>query len=154
MMSDASHTRFAEDFETGEVYHLGSHTITTDEIVSFARNYDPQDYHLSEESGQRSCFNGLIASGWNTACIWMNLYVITLLKNAAVEGSPGVDELRWLSPVRPGDVLNGQVEILNKIPSSSQPNIVTIRKKGRLIRGNEAKPVCTLILHSRFKKRP
>ncbi len=154
MISDTGYTRFAEDFKTGKIYHLGSHTITADEIVSFARKYDPQDYHLSEEAGQLSFFNGLVASGWNTACIWMSLYVTKLLKNAAVEGSPGVDELRWLSPVRPGDVLNGQVEILNKIPSLAQPDIMTIRKKGILIRSNEIKPVCTLVLNCRFKKHP
>ena len=145
--------RFSEDFITGEIYQLGSHTITTEEIIDFAQKYDPQGYHLSEEAGKLSCFNGLIASGWHTASIWMKLYVSTMLDNAAVQGSPGVDELRWLSPVRPGDVLHGKVEILDKIPSRNRSDITTIRKKGMLVRNNEETPACTLILHSRFKKR-
>lgn len=145
--------RFSEDFVTGEIYHLGSHTVTSEEIVDFARKYDPQGYHLSEEIGRSSPFNGLIASGWNTASIWMKLYVTAMLKDAAVQGSPGVDELRWLSPVRPGDVLNGKAEVLGKTPSLTHPNITTIRKKGILMRNGEDKPVCTLILHSRFENR-
>jgi len=145
--------RFSEDFVTGDVYHLGSHIITSEEIIDFARKYDPQGYHLSEEIGRSSPFNGLIASGWNTASIWMKLYVTAMLEDAAVQGSPGVDELRWLSPVRPGDVLKGMVEILDKTPSLTRPNITTIQKKGTLAREGEEKPVCTLILHCRFENR-
>ncbi len=146
--------QYAQDFVTGETHTLGSHLVTAEEIIDFAQKYDPQGYHLSEEAGRLSCFDGLIASGWHTASIWMKLYVTAMLGDAAVQGSPGVDELRWLSPVRPGDVLNGRVEILHKTPSKTQPDITTVHKKGALTRDGESKPVCTLILLCRLINRP
>lgn len=145
--------KYAEDYPVGTVYDLGSHKVTADEIVTFARTYDPQPYHVSEEAGRASAFGGLIASGWNTAAIWMLLYVTTLLPDSAVEGSPGVDELRFLRPVRPGDVLFGKAQILGTTPSLTQGGILTVRNRGWLEDSNGDK-VLSLILNARFQRRP
>jgi acyl dehydratase len=146
--------KYAEDYRRGNTYSLGSHSVTAEEIIEFARWYDPQPYHLSHEAGRQSFFKGLVASGWHTAAIWMRLYVRAMLDGAQVEGSPGVDELRWYSPVRPGDHLVGDVEIVDLVPSRFRKDLVTVSKKGRLTREGEAKPLMTLVLHSRFLRRP
>jgi len=142
--------KYAEDYRIGDIFHLGRHHVTTEEIIDFARKYDPQPYHLSEEAGAKSIFGGMIASGWLTASIWMGLYIRALPEGARVEGSPGVDELRWHSPVRPGDWLVGSVEVVGIVPSPFRKQLVTIRKLGKLTRENEGKPVMTLVLNSRF----
>jgi acyl dehydratase len=145
-------TKFAEDYPVGTQYDLGSHVVSAEEITAFATRYDPQPYHLSQAAGEESSFGGLIASGWNTSAIWMNLYVRSLLDDAAVEGSPGVDELRWFQPVRPGDELRGEAEIVGSTPSLTERGVVTLKKKGRLVRGGEV--VLSLVLYSRFRRRP
>lgn len=145
--------KYAEDYPVGAVYDLGSHRVTAEEIIAFARSYDPQPYHISTQAGAASTFGGLIASGWNTAAIWMNLYVTTLLPDSAVEGSPGVDELRWLRPVRPGDELFGHAEIIGVIPALTRRGVLTLRTRGWLTTAGGDK-VLTLILNSRFRRRP
>lgn len=146
--------RYAEDFVVGERTSLGDYTVTADEITRFAQDYDPQPYHLSAAAGEDSAFGGLVASGWNTACIWMRLYVQTELKNAVAAGSPGVDEMRWYAPVAPGTTLTGAVEVLKHVHTPFERNIVTIRKKGTLATTDDDKPVFSLIIHSRLAKRP
>ena len=91
---------YFEDFEPGQVYELGTRTITEEELVAFAREWDPQPFHVDPEAARESVFGGLIASGWQTGAIWMRMYVDTMLGSAA-RGSPGIEELRWLAPVRP-----------------------------------------------------
>lgn len=145
--------KYAEDFPINSEHDLGSHQITAEEIVDFASKYDPQPYHLSEEAGADSFFQGLAASGWNTASIWMKLYVTGVLQDALVQGSPGVDELRWLSPVRPGDTLRGKVTVLDGYPSLSNSDIFTLRKKGVLYRETEDDAVLSLILRTRLVRR-
>lgn len=147
-------TQYADDYRCGDVFALGSHSVTAEEIVAFARRYDPQPYHVCEEAAQQSFFQGLVASGWHTASIWMGLYVRAMLLDAKVVGSPGVDELRWISPVRPGDQLLGEAEVVDIVPNPLRREVVTIRKKGRLMRSGESKPLMTLILQSRFLRRP
>jgi len=143
---------YAEDYPIGSRFDLGYHTITAEEIVAFAKQYDPQPYHLSKAEGEQSSFGGLIASGWNVAAIWMSLYVRAMLKDAAVVGSPGVDELRFLKPVRPGDTLNGTAEIIGTLPSLTQRGVVTLRKKGSLVT-SDGQIVLSLILGSRFHRK-
>jgi acyl dehydratase len=118
--------RFFEDFAPGEVRELGSYAVTRDEIVAFARSYDPQPFHLEEEAGARSPFGGLVASGWHTAAMFMRLFVEGILLGSASLGSPGVEELRWLRPVRPGDVLTGRVRVLETRPSERNPGRGTV----------------------------
>lgn len=145
--------KFADDYKPGQKFDLGSYEVSRDEIIAFAAKYDPQPYHLNESQGHESPFGGLVASGWNTASIWMRLYVLNMLDGACVYGSPGVDELRWHEPVRPGDILLARVEILGIVPSLTDPDVVTIRKKGTLSLSGAARPHCSLVLHSRFGKR-
>jgi acyl dehydratase len=114
-------TRYFEDIAVGETERFGSYEVTRDEIVAFAERWDPQPFHLDEDAAEDSMFGGLVASGWHTACICMRLMVDGYLSDAASMGSPGIDELRWLEPVRPGDVLSVRVEVLDKRASEGMP---------------------------------
>lgn len=124
---------FFEDFAPGQAYELGSRTVTEEEIVAFARQFDPQPFHLDPEAASESVFGGLIASGWHTGALWMRLYVDSLLGGAASMGSPGIEELRWLAPVRPGDTLAGRLTVLEVSPSSSRPDRGTVRIRGEMV---------------------
>lgn len=120
---------FWEDFEVGRVIQLGTHLMTAEEILEFGRQFDPQPFHVDPELARKSAFGGLIASGWQSASIWMRLYWDGLLHRCASLGSPGVDDIAWLAPVRPGDELTGSLEVVMKRPSKSRPDrgLVQIR---------------------------
>jgi len=114
--------RYFEDVRVGEKASLGTHTVTEEEILAFARRYDPQPFHIDAEAAKRSIFGGLIASGWHTCAIMMRMTVEAGRKSRVVTtGSPGVDSCRWLKPVRPGDTLAGRTEVLETWPSRSKP---------------------------------
>ena len=119
--------RYFEDFKPGDVIELGSRTISKESILAFAREFDPQPFHTDEEAAKRSIYGGLLASGWHTGSLLMRLLNDGLLKDTASLGSPGVDELRWLKPVRPGDVLSARMTVLESIPSRSKPDRGLIR---------------------------
>ena len=121
-----------EDFAAGQVYELGSRTVTEDEIVDFARQWDPQPFHVDPEAAKDSVFGGLIASGWQTGAIWMRMYVDAMLGSAA-RGSPGIEELRWLAPVRPGDTLTGRLTVLEATPSATKADRGTIRIRAEMV---------------------
>jgi acyl dehydratase len=112
--------RYFEDFTPGQTIELGSHTITKDEIVAFARQFDPQVFHLDEEAAKQTIFGGLIASGWHTGSLMMRLLYEGVVKDTFSLGSPGVDELRWLKPVRPGDTLSARLTVTECVPSRSK----------------------------------
>jgi acyl dehydratase len=114
---------FFEDFTPGRVFELGSRTLSEHDIVSFASEWDPQPLHLDGE---------VIASGWQTVCVWMRMYVETVLNHAAMLAAPGVDEVRWLRPVTPGMRLNGRTTILESWPSS-KPDRGHLRLRGELL---------------------
>lgn len=124
--------RHFEDFAAGQVYDLGTVRVTRDEIVAFATQFDPQPFHVDEAAAAESAFGGLVASGWHTISLWMRLYVDGLLADTASMGSPGVEEIRWLAPVRPGDELHGTAEILEASPSASSPIRGTLRLRCEL----------------------
>jgi acyl dehydratase len=111
-----------EDFEVGEARHLSTHTFTREEIVEFASKYDPQPFHLSEEAGEASHFGGLVASGWNTCSAMMGILVRDMLAGSTSMGSPGLDNIRWLEPVRVGDAVRLTVRVLDKRVSASKPD--------------------------------
>jgi acyl dehydratase len=113
---------FLDDLAAGQSYDLGRRRVGREEILAFARAYDPQSFHVDEEAARDSIYGGLIASGWHTASMFMRLLVDGFLGRAAALGSPGVDELRWLKPVRPGDELAGRLEILEVRPSQTRPD--------------------------------
>ena len=99
------HKFYYEDFNVGETIELGRHTITQDEIIDFARKYDPQPFHTDTEAAKDSIYGGLIASGWHTCAIAMRVMVDSYVSKAASMGSPGMEESRWLKPVRANDTL-------------------------------------------------
>ena len=113
---------YFEDFHAGQVIDLGSCTFSEEEIVAFARQFDPQPFHLDREAAAASHFGGLIASGWHTCSAMMRQIVDRLLVNTVSHGSPGVDEIRWLKPVRPGDTLSMSMRIVETIASRSKPD--------------------------------
>jgi len=119
--------RYFEDYLPGSVFEYGEIRVEEAEIVEFARRYDPQLIHIDRDAATSGPFGGLIASGWHTATIMMRLLVDRFLPKAASLGSPGIDELRWIRPVRPGDVLRLRVSILEARRSRSKPNRGMVR---------------------------
>ena len=119
--------RYFEDFKPGEVLQLGHHAITRDEIVTFARQFDPQPFHIDEDAARETMFGGLIASGWHTGSLMMRLFCDGLIKDTASLGSPGIDEMRWIKPVRPGDTLALRVTTTECVPSRSKPDRGIVR---------------------------
>jgi acyl dehydratase len=143
---------FFEDFEPGRVYELGSHTVTEDEIVDFARAWDPQPFHIDPEAAANSPFGGLIASGWHTGSLWMRLYVTSMLGTAAALGSPGIEELRWLAPVRPGDTLSARLVVLEATPSARHPGRGTLRSRGEMV-NQDGVTVMSMLSRGHFARR-
>jgi acyl dehydratase len=125
--------RYFEDFQVGETLELGSVTVTEESIIAFAREFDPQPFHTDPVLAARSAFGGLVASGWHTAGLFMRLLVDGLLIHTDSMGSPGVDELRWRVPVRPGDTLQGRLEVLACNESQSRPDRGIVRSRGEMI---------------------
>ena len=114
--------RYFEDFLAGEVYTYGSVTLDEESIIAFARQYDPQAFHIDPEAAKDSVYGGLIASGWHTMAAAMRILVDHVISPASSLGSPGCDELRWLRPVRPGDSLSVRFEIVSSRRSRSKPD--------------------------------
>lgn len=114
--------RYFEDYVEGDVHNFGSIEAEADEIIAFAKRYDPQSLHTDPEAAKLTPFGGLIASGWHTAGLMMRLYVEHYLTHVASLTSPGLDELRWLKPVRPGDRLSVRVTVLKAVASKSKPD--------------------------------
>ena len=117
-------TRYAEDYQAGQVFDVGEHTFTRDEIVAFAQSWDPQPFHVDDAAAAASMFGGLIASGWHVALIMMRMMLRGgFLSSETSLGSPGLEGLKWLRPVRPGDRLSGKVEVTDVRISRSRPDI-------------------------------
>ncbi len=115
------HDRYFEDYVVGARFRLGPVTVDRDELVAVATAYDPQAMHIDEAAAAAGPWGGLIASGWHTVGLMMRLFVDNVLSPVASLVSPGVDELRWLAPVRPGDRLSAEVTVLDKRRSRSDP---------------------------------
>jgi acyl dehydratase len=118
--------RYFEDFRPGEVLDLPPVTVSAEEIVAFASRYDPQPFHVDPEAAKASAFGGLVASGWHTVALFMGSFVRAVLLDAASMGSPGVEEIRWLAPVRPGDVLHPRATVEDARPSSTRADRGTV----------------------------
>lgn len=114
--------RYFDDYRKGEVFEFGDYLITAEEIIEFASRYDPQSFHLDEVAARDSLYGGLIASGWMTGGVLMRLVVDHFISPLSSMGSPGIDELRWLKPVRPGDRLHARLTIVDTRRSSSKPD--------------------------------
>jgi acyl dehydratase len=112
-----------EDFPVGEIATFGDRLVTAEDIVEFARDWDPQPFHLDAEAAKDSQIGELIASGWHTGCLLMRMMCDGYLLDTASEGAPGVEEMRWLKPVRPGDRLSVRRTTLSARASQSRPGV-------------------------------
>lgn len=119
--------RYFEDYAPGAVFTGGPIAVTDAEIVDFARHYDPQPMHTDPEAAAQGRFGGLIASGWHTAALMMRLLANHFLSPASSVASPGIDALRWLQPVRPGDLLSLRVTVIEARRSRSRPQEGIVR---------------------------
>jgi acyl dehydratase len=136
-----------EDFEVDKTHEVGEHTFTRDEIVAFAEQFDPQPFHVDDAAAAASPFGTLIASGWHTCSVMMGLLVRNTFAGSTSIGSPGIDDIRWLKPVRVGDSIRMTMTVLDKRVSSSKPDrgivgmqwtginqhgetVITVRSKG------------------------
>lgn len=115
-----------EDFQPGQTFDLGSIEVTHDQVVDFAKQFDPQPFHIDIDAGGQSIFGGLIASGWHTCSLMMRLVVDNLFSRTATLGSPGVNQIRWMLPVRPGDTLTASTRVLAVTSSVSKPDRGTV----------------------------
>ncbi len=125
--------RYWEDFETGMVFEYGDKTVSKEEIVAFARAFDPQPIHLDEAAAKQSRYGGLIASGWHSASLFMRMFADHLLRDAASAGAPGLKQLRWLVPLRPGDRLRARTTVLETYGSNSRPDIGFVNHRHELL---------------------
>jgi acyl dehydratase len=115
-------TRYFEDFAIGEVIECGSRTVSAEEIRSFAEQFDPQPFHLDEAAARRGMFGGIVASGWHSVCICMRLAVDAVFNHSSNMGSPGVDKVRFLRPLFPGDTVAARLQVVDSAPSRSKPD--------------------------------
>jgi acyl dehydratase len=115
-------TWFFEDFEVGNTIEVGKRTVTEEEIIDFATKFDPQPFHVDKDAASKSIYGGVIASGWHTCSMMMRMMVDGFLNKAASMGSPGLEEVRWIKPVRPGDTLTVTTTAIEKRPSGSKPD--------------------------------
>jgi acyl dehydratase len=145
--------RYFEDFVVGESHQLGSRSISQEQIVAFARDYDPQPFHVDPAAAKASIYGGLIASGWQTVAIFMSLLVNGLLNDTASLGSPGVEGVQWLKPVRPGDRLSARLRVLEATPSKSRPDRGVIKSQGEMTNQDGA-VVMTIRATNFFGRRP
>ena len=125
-------TIYFEDFQAGHTWELGSYTFTEESIIEFARQYDPQYFHTDPIKAKESVFGGLVASGWHTLGIYMKLLVENFINRTPSLGSPGMEEIRFLKPVRPGDTLSLRYTALESRTSASRPNMGIIRFRGEM----------------------
>ncbi len=148
---------YFEDFEVGERRSFGQYEVDRDEVIAFASQYDPQPFHLSDEAAARTHFGKLAASGWHTTGMMMNMLVnfwqtIPGFQEASL-GAMGVDELRWLKPVYPGDTLTVETVIIDKKESASRPDMGIIRNK-IIVSNQHGEPVMTLVPIAMWRRRP
>jgi acyl dehydratase len=140
-----------EDLRPGMVFDLGEVTVDEAEMLAFARRFDPQPFHADPVAAVHSSFGGLIASGWFTAALWMRMYVDRVLADSTSQGSPGLSELRWLAPVRAGDVLHGRLTVLESLPSSTRQGRGTAVMRGEVLR--DGVPVLRTTFRGLFGRR-
>jgi acyl dehydratase len=114
--------RYFEDYEPGTVHEFGTIAVEETEIIEFGQRFDPQVFHTDPQAAKQTIYGGLIASGWQTASLMMRLFVDHYLSGIASLGSPGVDEMRWIKPVRPGDSLSLRVTVSQTKRSQSKPD--------------------------------
>lgn len=146
--------RYWEDMEVGAETTFGSYEVTREEVLEFARKYDPQPFHLSDEAAAQTHFGRIAASGWHTCAMTMAVIARHVVaSDQAGLGSPGVDELRWLKPVYPGDTLTVRGRIVDTTPSRSKPEMASIRTLTTVTNQDEV-PVMTFTSIVLMRRRP
>jgi acyl dehydratase len=148
---------YFEDVTVGEVIDFGPLTVRRDEIIAFASEYDPQPFHLSDDAAAMTHFGSLSASGWHSTALFMKMFVAEMQKTPGRQeaslGAMGIDELRWLRPVRPGDTLRGTSEVIETKASRSRPEMGVVRSRVTMFNQND-EPVMTMIPIVLFRTRP
>jgi len=145
---------YLDDLELGAETLFGSYEVTREEVLDFARKYDPQPFHLSDEAAAKTHFGRLAASGWHTCAMVMAVIARHVVKEEqAGLGSPGIDELRWLKPVYPGDTLNVSSKIVDIRPSRSKPEIGSFRS-ATVVTNQDGIPVLTFTSIVLMRRRP
>jgi acyl dehydratase len=142
-----------EDFKPGEVTEYGARTLEEREIIEFAREWDPQRYHVDPEAAKHTPFGGLIASGWQSCGVAMRLMCDAYLNESSCIGSPGIDEIRFLHPVRPGDTLRFRATVLESRASRSRPERGTVAFRWELLNQKD-KVVLSMIGRQLYLRRP
>jgi acyl dehydratase len=142
-----------EDFKAGDRIEMGTHTFGAEEIVAFARQFDPQPFHTDPEAAKNGFFGGLIASGWHTCAIGMRLTVESHLKETRSLGSPGLDNIRWLKPVRAGDTLSYSRVVLEARASASRPDAGLVKSRWEAV-NQHGELVMTMEGWGMFGRRP
>lgn len=148
---------YFEEIEVGESIDVGPITVTREQVVAFAAEFDPQPFHLSDAEAAKTHFGTLSASGWHTTALFMKMFVAAIQaqpgRQAASLGAIGIDELRWLRPVRPGDTLRGVSEVIEKKASRSRPEMGIVRNRVTLFNQKD-EPVLTMIPIAMWRTRP
>ena len=146
--------QYFEDIEVGRTASFGSYAVTREEVMDFAAKYDPQPFHLSDEAAAQTHFGRLSASGWHTCAMVMSMVVANLKENQqAALGSPGIDELKWVKPVYPGDTLRCETEILEKRVSASRPEMGIFKSRMRVFNQDDVM-VMTFVSNGLVATRP
>ena len=143
-----SDQRWFEDYLPGSVHEFGSIVVDEQEVLDFGHRFDPQPFHIDVMAARTSVFRGLIASGWHTSSMTMRLIVEHYLSEVSSLGSPGIDELKWLLPVRPGDELKVRITVLDTRRSRSRPDRGIVRSKVETL--NQEKKVVMQLIASNF----
>src|SRR5512145_227468 len=141
-----------EDFEPGESFPMGERVLDRDEMMAFARQFDPQPFHIDEEAAKRSMYGGLIASGWHTVALVMRMMCDSYLNQSASLGSPGVDNVRWLKPVRPGDTIRARRTVLESRVSQSRPEMGLVKTRWEVF-NQDGELVMTMEGYGMFRRR-
>jgi len=152
MLPAMDHRYYWEDFPAGQVREFGATEVTRAAIVEFARQFDPQPFHVDDEAAKGSLFGGLCASGWHTCALAMRMMCDDYLLESASLGSPGIDNLRWTRPVFPGDTLSVRLTVLEARPMASKPQVGLVRSRWE-VRNQRHETVLTMEGWGMFRRR-
>jgi acyl dehydratase len=142
---------YFEDVEVGQAYRFGRYEVTREEIIEYARQFDPQPFHLDEEAARHSMFGGLIASGWHTGAMLMRMVCDHAIPGSATTGALGFDDLKWRLPVRPGDVLSVETRVKEKAEWPNRHDVGTVKIESRVLnqRDEVVMTLTSLVLYRR-----
>lgn len=143
---------YFEDFAVGQVFAYGDHVLTTHEIIAFAHEFDPQPMHTDPEAASSGLLGGLVASGWHLCALAMHLTVDALFGRVANLGSPGVEQIQWRRPARPGDRIRMRTEVLETTSTTSRPDRGFVKFRFEMLRGDER--VMMFVSTAMFRRRP